>query len=292
VEAVSERAHAKVNLTLEVIGKRSDGYHELISVMQTIDLHDTVEVSRSTVLELARDAGIPAAENLVLAAAEALRRAANFSGGARIALTKCIPAAAGLGGGSADAAATLRALNRLWGLGVSRAELAAIGAAVGSDVPFLVHEGTALVEGRGERVTPLPTPAVDSIVILAPPIELGRKTATLFARLDDRAFSSGETSRKLARRIEESGAGTADALARAALFNVFDAFATDAFPGWSPFREAFEELGASVLLSGAGPSLFALPASREQGEAWHRELSRRGFRAFHARFHAPAAREG
>lgn len=284
MESVTERAHAKLNLTLEVLSKRPSGYHELVSVMQSVDLHDTVTVCESDTLELAEDAGIPAAENLVVRAAEALRRAAGVSRGARIELAKCIPVAAGLGGGSADAAATLRALNRLWSVGLSRSDLAEIGATLGSDVPFLVHEGTALVEGRGERVTRLPTPKVDSVVILAPEIQIARKTASLFARLAPRDFTSGATSRNLARCMEE-----ARDFERAALSNVFDAFAADAFESWAEYRAGFESLGAAVVLSGAGPSMFALPSSREQGEAWHRALGRRRFRAFHSCFYAGPA---
>jgi 4-diphosphocytidyl-2-C-methyl-D-erythritol kinase len=162
-------AHAKINLTLDVLGRRPDGYHELRSVMQTVSLADelTVEAAPHLSLEVDRDgssppghAGVPEGRaNLVWRAAEELRRRRGYQGGARLRLCKRIPAAAGLGGGSSDAAATLLSLNALWGLRCSRADLVEVAAALGSDVPFFLWGGTALVSVRGERVQPLLLPA-------------------------------------------------------------------------------------------------------------------------------------
>ena len=166
---IVERAYAKLNLTLEVIRKRDDGYHDLASIIQTVDLHDELEFVEGDGIEFeCSDASLAGDGNLVMLTAKALRDKTGTSFGARIVLRKRIPVAAGLGGGSADAAATLRGLNRLWGLGMSEPELAQVGAEVGSDVPFLVSGGTGLVSGRGEVLERLPAPEIGRLVIVSP----------------------------------------------------------------------------------------------------------------------------
>ena len=168
-----ERAYAKLNLTLEVLRKRSDGYHDIISIVQTVDLFDTLSFSPSDDLTLdCDDEELPNESNLVLQAAEALRSASGVDSGARIGLDKRIPVSAGLGGGSADAAATLRGLNKLWGLGLNTGELAEIAESVGADVPFLVEGGPALMQGKGEKLKRLPAPRFERIVILVPEAKL------------------------------------------------------------------------------------------------------------------------
>ena len=156
-------AHAKINLTLEVLGTRPDGYHDLRSVVTTIPLHDDVELldapADEVTVEMEGDGmeapRVPCEANLAVRAARALAAAAGVSRGVRIRIVKHIPAGAGLGGGSADAAAVLNGLNELWGLDLPKERLCEIGAEVGSDVPALVLGGVVLMEGRGERVTPL-----------------------------------------------------------------------------------------------------------------------------------------
>ena len=153
-------AHAKINLTLEVLGTRPDGYHELRSIVAAIPLHDDVELVDAPMgevsVEMVGDGlevpDVPNEKNLAVCAARALQKACGVSRGVRIRIVKRIPAGAGLGGGSADAAAVLNGLNELWGLGLSTERLCAIGAEVGSDVPALVLGGVVMMEGRGERV--------------------------------------------------------------------------------------------------------------------------------------------
>ncbi len=153
-------AHAKVNLTLEILGTRPDGYHELRSVVAEIPLHDDVELldapAGEVTVEMSGDGMevpcVPCEENLAVRAARALAAAAGVSRGVRIRIVKRIPAGAGLGGGSADAAAVLNGLNEMWRLKLPKERLCAIGAEVGSDVPALVLGGEVLMEGRGERV--------------------------------------------------------------------------------------------------------------------------------------------
>ena len=153
-------AHAKINLTLEVLGTRPDGYHELRSVVAEIPLHDDVELldapAGDVTVEMTGDGMetpcVRCEENLAVRAAHALAAAAGVSRGVCIRIVKRIPVGAGLGGGSADAAAVLNGLNEMWGLGLPKERLCAIGAEVGSDVPALVLGGVVLMEGRGERV--------------------------------------------------------------------------------------------------------------------------------------------
>lgn len=174
-------APAKVNLTFEALGRRADGYHEVRTVLHAISLADEIAFAPADDLSLAVEppekgafssaASAPAGDdNLVLRAARLLRREAGVKTGAAIRLRKRIPVAAGLGGGSSDAAAALRGLRRLWGLDLDADALRELAAQLGSDVPFFVTGGAALAEGRGERIMPLP-PAQGNVVVMSPPDE-------------------------------------------------------------------------------------------------------------------------
>ncbi len=257
-------AYAKVNLTLEALGRRDDGYHDVVSVIQTVDLHDTLTFEPADALELVCDVPeLAGDENLAPRAARLLREHARVSGGARITIAKRIPLAAGLGGGSSDAAATLVALDRLWRLGLSVGELSALAARLGSDVPFLLRGGTAMVSGRGERVDQLPPADLEWLVIACPGIQVPNKTASLYARLGPSNFTRGALTRRLAARIRGGGD-----VPPQFLFNVFDDVAFDAFPGLRDCWEAMHALGArEVHVAGSGPSLFAPVSSREVGSA-------------------------
>jgi 4-diphosphocytidyl-2-C-methyl-D-erythritol kinase len=155
--ALALPAPAKINLFLHVLGRRADGYHDLQSAMRLVDLADWIDIERRDDAQLRRrgDAvGEPAAD-LALRAAQLLQQRTGSRFGAEITVSKRIPAGAGLGGGSSDAATTLIALNRLWNTGLDRTQLAALGLELGADVPFFVHGTNAFVEGRGERLSPL-----------------------------------------------------------------------------------------------------------------------------------------
>ena len=186
-EVLEVRIPAKVNLHLRVLGRRPDGFHEVHTLLQSIDLYDRLrtEPARDGVLELAVQPGgaAPADDsNLVLRAARALWDRAGRRPGAGLVLDKRIPAGAGLGGGSADAAAALVALDSLWGLGLTVAELADVGAGLGSDVPFFLHGGLALGVGRGERIRPLDDITPLGVVVAAPRVEVS--TAAVYSELD------------------------------------------------------------------------------------------------------------
>lgn len=270
-------AYAKVNLTLEVLGPRADGYHEIVSLVQAINLHDTLRLAPADDLSLAcNDPALAGEANLVLRAAVLLRREAGVRKGADILLEKRIPAAAGLGGGSADAAAALLSLRRLWGLAVSDAELAEMAASLGSDVPYFLHGGTALVRGRGEIVEPLAEAPPRWLVLLRPPVLLENKTATLYRLL--RVEDYDDTS---ATRV------CLDALARGQfpaenlLWNTFEKVAFAAFPGLGEARERLKAAGGrAVHLSGAGPTLFSVFEAVEPAEEARRSLRAAGLEAY------------
>ena len=191
-------AHAKLNLTLEVLGRRDDGYHETASIMQTLGLSDTVTLEPSEGLELSCScAELEGAHNLALKAARLLRKESGTSLGAAITIEKRIPVAAGLGGGSADAAATLVGLNRMWKLGLSSDDLRCLASRLGSDVPFLVEGGTAIGLGRGERIRPLPAPDLPWFVLAFPKSNLPDKTASMYRALTPDRFTRGALTHKL-----------------------------------------------------------------------------------------------
>lgn len=273
-------APAKINWTLEVLGRPDHyrGYHEVRTVLQAIDLCDILEFGPGEGVRLEVEGPHEALEDDLV-----LRAAALLDGGggrgARIRLTKRIPVAAGLGGGSSDAAATLRALNELWKLRRSDDELAALGAGVGSDVPFFLAGGTALAEGRGERVTPLPDVARAWLVVMAPPIALAGKTRRMYAALTRSDFTDGSGTAALMAAIR-GGRPLVDS----GLFNAFERAAYAVFEGLDVYREALLAAGAArVHVAGAGPALFALAADEAGANAIRDKVSLPGGRLFVAR---------
>lgn len=176
------KAAAKLNFSLDILGIRPDGYHEMDMVMQTIDLFDDVELSKAGTISVFSDGSPDGPENLAWKAAEAFFRAAKRSGGARIRLTKRIPAQAGMAGGSADAAAVLIGLNALYDARLSPEALRDAGLSVGADVPYCLIGGTARVRGIGEIVEPMP-PFLSGYLVVAKPA-IGISTAEAFRRFD------------------------------------------------------------------------------------------------------------
>ncbi|HEV8584196.1 MAG TPA: 4-(cytidine 5'-diphospho)-2-C-methyl-D-erythritol kinase, partial [Methylomirabilota bacterium] len=198
-------AAGKVNLVLEVLGKRDDGYHELVTVMQAVDLSDRLTLEDADGLELRSSApGVPTdGRNLAMRAATALRDASGVGGGARITLDKRIPVAAGLGGGSTDAAAVLLGLNRLWKLRWPLARLDEVAAGLGMDVPFFLRGGTALATGRGERVEPLRGRSL-GLVLVNPRFAVS--TAETYARVTPAMYTDGGHAKALAGGLGRSAA--------------------------------------------------------------------------------------
>ena len=270
-------AYAKINLTLEVLGKRNDGYHDIASVVQTIDLADTLSFEENDEVRLLCETpSLSSPDNLVVKATMLLREATGCSKGVMIHLEKAIPIAAGLGGGSSDAATTLRGLNELWGLNLPFSQLLQLASELGSDVPFFLIGGTALVEGRGERVTPLPSLPSAWLVLLKPPLDIPNKTARLYAALEEADFTTGQWTQRLIALLRQGGSANSPLL-----FNVFERAAFAFYPGLYDYRQQFLVAGAaSVHLAGAGPTLFTLVEERGSGDELCQRLWGRGLEAY------------
>ena len=271
-------APAKINLILEVLGKRDDGYHEIRSLVQAINLCDVLsfEPDRQITLECT-EPSLQSSNNLATQAAALLKEVSGCDKGVKIRLEKRIPWGVGLGGGSSDAAATLLTLNRLWELDLAASHLVGLAARLGSDVPFFIHGGAALVEGRGEKVAPLLGSEPSWFVILSPSLpRMPHKTQRLYSRLHEQHFTDGESCAKAAKTWSRSGQ-----VSRSLLFNVFDGIAFDAFPGLEELWKAFEKAGATdIHLAGSGPALFAPVDSEAEAEELRGRLCQQGLEAY------------
>lgn len=247
------KAHAKINWALDITGRRPDGYHLLEMVMQSIDLHDDLTFEAADGITLIVNGDIPAEpeRNLVYRAAAALNAHAGARRGARITLTKRIPARAGLGGGSADCAAALRALNGLWGLGLSDDALAAIGVRLGADVPFCLSGGLARVGGIGERIAPV-SPAPEIPLALVTPGG-GLSTAEVFALWDDGRYPPvALDAAALAEAVSHRDLDAIDRLNR----NALTAPAIDLMPEIGRVLADMRRLGArAAFMTGSGSTV-------------------------------------
>lgn len=262
------RAPAKINLTLRVLGKRADGFHELESIFQMLTLSDVLTLdSDDELIFTCSDPALENEENLVVRAARLLQPLCPLQRGARIHLEKRIPAQAGLGGGSSDAAATLLALNELWEIRRPLDELAPLAAALGSDVPFFLYTPCSIVRGRGEDIWPLPHNATCHVVLAKP--TAGLSTARIYAALHARPYVPPRAPRLLPEtqsmmRALESG----DAAAVAdALVNDLEGPALAQMPQLYHIRERMLQEGAlGVLLCGSGSAVFGIWPDAESAE--------------------------
>jgi len=263
-------SYAKLNLTLEILGKYPDGYHQITSVMQTIELHDTLSFKLEEAIQLECNVtSLVFPNNLVLKAAELLKKTTGVNKGVHISLEKRIPMASGLGGGSSNAAITMQALNELWGLQLSPNYIKQLAPKLGSDVAFFLEGGTALVSGRGEEVVPLPPFPQSWIVILKPQISIPNKTATMYGNLKPSHFTNGRHTKEMVASIK----GSSNNLARIC-YNAFEQVAFKQFDELEKCKQHFLNAGASkVHLAGAGPVIFAIMKDRAQAEQVYYELS-------------------
>jgi len=263
-------AYAKINITLEVLGRRKDGYHDVATIMQEVDLKDALHFERASSLVVdCDDTEIRLSDNLVLKAAKLLKKESGYKGGARITLKKGIPVAAGLGGGSSDAGATLIALNKLWKLRLSFEALVELAAALGSDVPYFIRGGTALAEGRGERVTPLPPLPELWVVFLKPSVQVpDLKTKAMYSALHPSHYSKGEYTKRAVSAINR-GVGVSGLSG----YNAFDSVAFDMYEGMEWYWKKFTSADAAeVHLVGSGPTLFTMLSDRGCAESLYRFL--------------------
>ena len=253
------KAPAKINLTLDVIGRRPNGYHDLRMIMQTIDLYDEITITKIPEEEIRLSMNkelpdkIPPEKNLVWKAASLIKEHCKISGGFSIILEKNIPAAAGLAGGSSDCAATLLGINKLCKLELSIDELCELGVRLGADVPFCIRKGTMLSEGIGEILTPLPALSPLWVLLIKPDISVS--TAYVYTHLNlPELTSHPDTEHMLDCIARRDDASLAKGLA-----NVLETVTIPEYPVLAELKQFFLEEGAiGSLMSGSGPTTYGL----------------------------------
>lgn len=263
------KSFAKINLGLEVLGRRPDGYHEIRTLFQSIDLYDRLEFDPAEpgVLTLeGDDPSLPWDErNLIHRAAVLIRERTGAKAGVRVRVTKRIAAGSGLGGGSSNAAVTLLALDRLWGLGLSRSELHGLAEQLGSDVAYFFYGGLCLGEGRGERISPLPDlPRLFGVVVLPPIVSL---TAEVYGRHRPSLTSADKISR-ISRFLRSREIGSLENRLERTVFRLY--------PQLKDIKRFFQSRGAALSqVAGSGSAVYGLFGSREEAEQGWTEAQKR-----------------
>ena len=282
------RTSAKVNLALEVLGKRGDGYHEIATVLQAVDLCDRLKVEAADTLSVQTDdPDLPTDDgNLVMRAARLLQKAAGVEVGARIRLDKRIPVAAGLGGGSSDAAATLWGLSWLWGLRWPKARLRELAVELGMDVPFFLGTGRAVARGRGERLDALPGGGGYALVLVNPRVPLS--TREVYGRVP-----AGWEARPVGtERVIEALRTRNVAKVAAALTNNLESVVEPLLPVIGRMKAALLAAGAlGAIMSGSGPTVFGMARSLDHARQIRTRVSRAGWACWTVRTNSgPAIR--
>lgn len=262
---LTEKAYAKINLGLKVLGKRADGYHEIDMIMQSVELCDTLEfyVADELSLRIKNSPQLLAdtQENLIIKAAKVLKEYTGYPAGAKIVLDKHIPIEAGLAGGSADAAAALRGLNKLWRTGLSLQALEELAAKIGSDVAFCIRGGTQRATGRGELVEPLAKTLVFNLVIFKP--AFGVSTAQVYKNFSLDNLQERLEIDKLVEALQNDNMQAAIPY----MGNELESVTIGMYPLIAEIKARMLELGATyALMSGSGPSVFAIVADKQTGE--------------------------
>lgn len=263
-DSLAYRSHAKINLYLDIFDRRSDGFHNIETIFQTVSLCDTLTVSESDALSL--DCDDPEAglgdDNLVHRAARLLQEETGCTRGALLALHKEIPVAAGLAGGSGDAAATLIALNEWWGLRLNREKLIDLGFELGSDVPYCLVGGTMAGRGRGELLSALAPLPETWFVLLHPNIRVSTAEVYNHPRLKKNEPPAGEWSTAFERAASALSAGVAGAL-----YNGMEPVVFEMHPELGELKARLTQAGcAGALMSGSGPTLYGACAAEREAE--------------------------
>ena len=259
------KAMAKINLGLDVVRKREDGYHEVRMIMQTIRMYDQImltEQKEPGIKVKTNVSFLPVNEdNLVYKAAKLLMDEFQVTSGVEIDLRKFIPTAAGMGGGSSDAAAVLVGVNRMFKLGLSKQQLMERSVAIGADVPFCVLRGTALAEGIGEVLTPLPPLPKCFVLIAKPPINVSTKFVYTNLRANELTWHPD-----IDGQIQALRDGDLEEVCRK-MGNVLENVTISAYPIISTIKEKMLQCGAvNAMMSGSGPTVFGIFSEREQAE--------------------------
>jgi 4-diphosphocytidyl-2-C-methyl-D-erythritol kinase len=277
---------AKINWSLYVLDKREDGYHNVISLMHCIGLYDTLTFEHSDKIELFADMDVPGEQNLVYRAVLAFQRHAGIKKGVKISLKKEIPSGAGLGGGSSDAACTLRGLNAFWGLEMPAAELKKIGAELGSDVPFFFDCPMAIAEGRGEILTPVKIDIPYTLLIIKPDLSISTSWAykTLAAKRRTKAAENSQEGNKeltkvvdkldniklIYRALEQGNTS----LLGSKIYNDFEHIVIENYSVVGFLRGRLLKAGAILsMMSGSGSAVFGLFENMDKARAASQHFS-------------------
>jgi 4-diphosphocytidyl-2-C-methyl-D-erythritol kinase len=265
---LSLKAFAKINLYLDVLSRYPDGYHQIESVMQSVSLFDFVEIRPSSRINLScSNKELESKDNLAFRAAELLKTKTGTGSGASINIIKQIPIAAGLAGGSADAAATLIGLNELWSLDLTTARLQEIGRELGADVPFCCEGGTMLAQGKGEKLNPVPALSPAVIAIATPPILVS--TAEIYSELDNRGYTALNRKNEM---VEALSSKDIEQVSKS-LSNILETVALKRYPEIDQIKEQAIKAGCmGALMSGSGPSVFAFFKNERQARVFIESL--------------------
>lgn len=278
MQCLKLKAYAKINLVLEVIGKFEDGYHEIATIFQTVNLFDDIAIRDRTevLVTFINGEGINSDNNLVTKAVDLIQMETGCNYGAHITVTKRIPVGSGLGGGSSDAAAVLHGLNLKWNLRLTKSDLMKMASRIGADVPFFLEGGLAVGTGKGDSVRPLCNQHQNQgfFVLLDIPHSITEKTKSLYEALDPSLYTSGLKVKSFIRQ-HENGLFSPDSI-----YNVFTQLAKIYFPDFEYYRNSLYESGCEhVSLSGTGPVLFAPFQTKEEAEDVYHSLLAKGFTA-------------
>ena len=268
------KAYAKINLSLDVVGRLENGYHLVRMIMQTVGICDVLRFRRTDgEIQITSDAGdLPLGEdNLIYKAAALMKERYQIKGGIAVHLEKNIPVAAGMAGGSTDGAATLKAMNLLYDLGLSEEELCEQGVRLGADVPYCILGGTALSEGIGEVLTPL-SPMPDCVLLVAKP-DINVSTKYVYEQLDSREIAMHPDVDGMRTAIEEKDvAGAARRLG-----NVLETVTAEKYPIVSEIKQVMLDAGAmGSLMSGSGPTVFGIFAKEDAARAAGEKIGEMG----------------
>jgi 4-diphosphocytidyl-2-C-methyl-D-erythritol kinase len=261
---ISLDSYAKINLSLEILRKRGDGFHEIKSIIQTVSLADRILLSRQDGVNITvQNACIPLKENLAFKAVLALQEFTGCTKGANIHIQKTIPLDSGLGGGSSNAATVLMGLNELWELNLPKSQLKRVATELGSDVPFFINGGTAFIEGKGEKIRAIPDCEENWYFLIVPPSNIKNKTREMYSLLKKDNFTKGFLTQKLEARLRLGGD-----LPSELMFNGFYSVARNVFQGFQHVEDTLESLGAKEAhLTGSGPAMFCRISDKSVGKA-------------------------
>ena len=271
---ITLNAYAKINLSLDVVGRLANGYHEVRMIMQTVGIHDTLTFEKTEgEIVLTSDAGeLPLGEdNLIYKAARLVRETYGISGGVKVHLEKRIPVAAGMAGGSTDAAATLKAMNLLYDLGLSEEDLCGLGVKLGADVPYCIMGGTALSEGIGEVLTKL-APMPECVLLVTKP-DINVSTKEVYQALDSQSVAWHPDVDGMRKAIEE---GELEGI-YSRLGNVLETVTVAKHPIVSEIKQEMLGNGAlGSLMSGSGPSVFGIFDDEEKARVAGESIEKKG----------------